>query len=458
MQEDQPLVDFKPEKRIGSYEIVGRLGRGGMATVYKARSIFTGRLVALKILQPRDEIFVDLVGWEELCRVFLEEAKVMGALEHPNVAQVLDCGEHEKCPFIVLEYYSHSVGEVVAEGYRVEAPSRVLSSERTAHYVSQTLRGLQRLHSAGVVHRDIKPFNLMLTSNNIIKIIDFGLSRVRGEELLDIPGMQVGTPYYTAPEQRKKPEQADGRADLYSLGVMAYRMLTGVLTFFENKAFIKPSMRNDELDSAWDSFLEKALAQDPDDRYSSAEEMLVALEKFTVPAASQTLAVLNKSPEREKEKLRSEPCRLRLKEIREHLQLDALLRPEGYHCHDLVVENDFVVHDNTADLLWQRRGSGYTMNWQQAFEYVAHLNEIEYQGRSNWRLPTMTELVALLDPDQRRDGCWINRMFDSSIHWLWSADRSTKKQSWMVDFAEGYVGRLDKDGAASVCAVSSVVS
>ncbi len=456
MQEEQVVVDFKTKKRIGSYEIVGRLGRGGMATVYKARSVFTGRLVALKILQPRDEIFVDLVGWKELCRVFLEEAKVMGALEHPNVAQVIDCGEHENCPFIVLEYYSHSVGDVVAEGYKVEAPSRILSTERTAHYVSQTLKGLQRLHAAGVVHRDIKPFNLMLTSNNIIKIIDFGLSRVRGEELLDIPGMQVGTPYYTAPEQRANPESVDGRADLFSLGVMAYRMLTGVLSFSDGGKFIAPSFRNEEVVSSWDVFLKTVLATDPDERFASAEEMLVALEKVNAPKSTEVIKNDKPEVERQKEQLRSEACRLRLKEIRGHLQLDALLRPEGYHCHDLVAKNDFVVHDNTADLIWQRRGSGYTMNWQQAFEYVAHLNEIEYQGRSNWRLPTMVELVVLLDPDQRSGGCWINRMFESSIHWLWSCDPSTKKQSWMVDFAEGYVGRLDKDGAASVCAVSSI--
>lgn len=455
MQQEQSKVDFKPQKRIGSYEIVGRLGRGGMATVYKARSVFTERLVALKILQPRDEIFVDLVGWEELCRVFLEEAKVMGALEHPHVAQVIDCGEHDNCPFIVLEYYSHSVGEVIAEGYKVEAPSRILSSERTAHYVSQTLKGLHRLHAAAVVHRDIKPFNLMLTSDNSIKIIDFGLSRVRGEELLDIPGMQVGSPYYTAPEQRKNPESADYRADLYSLGVMAYRMLTGVLDFREDGAFISPSSRNKEVDPVWDRFIAKALASDPADRYGSAEDMLVFLEKMTSPKVDEITGKSKPEMEREKEQLRSEASRLRLKEIGEHLQLDGLLRPEGYHCHDLVVENDFVVHDNTASLVWQRRGSGYTMSWQQAFEYVAHLNEIEYQGRSNWRLPTMAELVVLLDPDQRGDGCWINRMFEPSIHWLWSCDPSTKKQSWMVDFAEGYVGRLDKDGSASVCAVSS---
>ena len=443
-------------KKIGKYEIVGRLGRGGMATVYKARAPFTGRLVALKVLQPRDEIFVDLVGWPELCRVFLEEARVMGSLEHANLAQVVDCGEHENCPYIVLEYYSHSVGGVIAEGYQVEAPSRILSVARTAHYLGQTLSGLVRLHAAGVAHRDIKPFNLMLTNENDVKIIDFGLSRVRGEELLDIPGMQIGSPYYTAPEQRKNSELSDERADLYSLGVMGFRMLTGSLRCYDAGSFVPPSSLNTEVSFLWDKFLERAVQQDADIRFSSAEEMLVALDKIV----TQTTAVPDvggdcRFPPEETIELRSCSQRLLLKDIAEHLQLDTLFRPKKYYAHDLVAVNDFLLTDRTARVIWQRRGAGYTMNWQQAEEYIQHLNHQAWQGRTAWRLPTMSELVILLDPGQRQTGCYLNRLFDQTIHWLWSSDPSTKKQAWGVDFAEGYVERFDKDGAASVCAVCS---
>lgn len=444
-------------KKIGQYEIVGRLGRGGMATVYKARAPFTGRLVALKVLQPRDDIFVDLVGWPELCRVFLEEARVMGSLEHANIAQVIDCGEHETCPYIVLEYYSHSVGAVIGEGYKVENPSRVLSVERAALYLRQTLQGLMRLHAEGIIHRDIKPFNLMLTSENCVKIIDFGLSRVRGEDLLDMPGMQIGSPYYTAPEQRKNAEQADERADLYSLGIMGFRMLTGSLLCHVGGDFVPPSSLNRDVSFVWDKFLERALQLNVEARFATAEEMLVALEKICASALNANSTVGDcRIQADEKVQLRNTACRLRLKEVRENLQLDNLFRPETYYVHDLVAESDFLIRDNTADLLWQRRGAGYTMNWSQALWYIHRLNELAWQGRDNWRLPTMAELVSLLDPSQQRTGCCINALFDPTIHWLWSSDPSTKQQAWGVDFAEGYVERFDLDGAASVCAVSSV--
>ncbi len=203
--------------------MVGRLGRGSMSTVYKAKAPITGRLVALKILQPRNEIFVDLVGEARLKEMFIEEAKIMGTLSHDHVAKIIDCDEYEGQPFIVLEYFAHSIGAFIGESYRVEAPSRIISAAKTRSYLVQALKGLERLHFAGIIHRDIKPFNLMLTSDDRIKIIDFGLSRVRGEEKMAIPGMQVGSPYYAAPEQAKDPKQADGRADLFSLGIMGYQ-------------------------------------------------------------------------------------------------------------------------------------------------------------------------------------------------------------------------------------------
>ncbi|MBU1567692.1 MAG: protein kinase, partial [Proteobacteria bacterium] len=150
-------------KTIGRYEVVGRLGRGGMSMVYKAWAPVTGRLVALKILQPRNEIFAELVGLERLKELFVAEAKIMGGLSHDHVAKVLDCDEHEGQPFIVLEYFAHSLGAFIGESYRVEAPSRIISVAKAQVYLVQALKGLERLHFAGIIHRDIKPYNLMLT-------------------------------------------------------------------------------------------------------------------------------------------------------------------------------------------------------------------------------------------------------------------------------------------------------
>ncbi len=445
-------------KKIGRYEVIGRLGRGGMSTVYKAKAPVTGRLVALKILQPREEIFADLVGEARLKEIFVEEARIMGNLSHDHVAKIIDCDEHEGQPFIVLEYFAHSIGAFIGESYRIETPSRIISTRKTRTYLAQALKGLERLHFAGIVHRDIKPFNLMLTSDDRIKIIDFGLSRVRGEEKMAIPGMQVGSPYYAAPEQERDPRQADGRADLFSLGVMAYRMLTGRLVDRRQAGIAPPSTINPELSPEWDSCIMKSLAENPDNRFKDALSMRLAVEALPVllkescmSCESGDLPVFKPASG----PLRSSPCRVMYKDVRDQLELDQLLRPLRYTRQDLVPSGPLVSLEKNSGLYWQRRGSGFTLDWQQAKDYVNYLNAGNWQSRDNWRLPTLEEAVSILCPPQHESSCSTPTLLDGSIHWLWTADHCTKKQAWMVDVLESFVDRLDKDGVASVCAVSS---
>ena len=444
--------------RIGRYEVIGRLGRGGMSTVYKAKAPVTGRLVALKILQPRNEIFVDLVGEARLKEIFIEEAKIMGNLSHDHVAKIIDCDEHEGQPFIVLEYFAHSIGAFIGESYRVEAPSRVISAAKTKSYLVQALKGLERLHFAGIVHRDIKPFNLMLTSDDRIKIIDFGLSRVRGEEKMAIPGMQVGSPYYAAPEQEKNPKQADGRADLFSLGVMGYRMLTGHLVDSRQGGVLPPSSLNPEIGPEWDECIMKTLARNPAQRYASALEMRLAVEALPL-AAPQRCGDSDIRRSRDlwivRGEMRREPGRVMYKDIREALGLDELLRPLRYAVQEFEVVGPLVAFEKNSGLYWQRRGAGFTLDWQQAKEYVSHLNNINWQGRNSWRLPTLEEVLTILNPPLHGVSCSSWSLLDNTIHWLWTSDHCTKKQTWMVDVVESFFDRLDRDGVASVCAVSS---
>lgn len=445
-------------KRIGRYEIVGRLGRGSMSTVYKAKAPITGRLVALKILQPRNEIFVDLVGETRLKEMFIEEAKIMGTLSHDHVAKIIDCDAYDGQPFIVLEYFAHSIGAFIGESYRVEAPSRIISAAKTKSYLVQALKGLERLHFAGIIHRDIKPFNLMLTSDDRIKIIDFGLSRVRGEEKLAIPGMQVGSPYYAAPEQTKDPKQTDGRADLFSLGILGYRMLTGHLVDHRQSKILPPSTFNPELGPEWDECILKSIAKNPRDRYANALEMRLFVEALplVVPqkCTRDDVPVIHNFPG-EREQRRREPGRMMYKNIREELGLDELLRPRQYVVQDFEVVGPLVAFEKNSRLYWQRRGSGFTLDWQQAKEYVQYLNAINWQGRSSWRLPTLEEALTILNPPLHGVSCSSWPLFDSSVHWLWTSDHCTKKQAWMVDVVESFFDRLDRDGVASVCAVSS---
>lgn len=442
--------------RIGRYEVTGRLGRGGMSTVYKAKAPVTGRLVAIKILQPRDDIFVELVGEEKLREIFVEEARIMGELSHDHVAKILDCDEHDGQPFIVLEYFAHSIGSFIGESYRVETPSRIISIAKTKIYLLQALRGLERLHFSGIIHRDIKPFNLMLTSDDRIKIIDFGLSRVRGEEKMAIPGMQVGSPYYAAPEQEKDSKKVDGRADLYSLGVLAYRMLTGHL-FDYRKQVPSPSTLNGEVGQRWDRFVAKAIARDPTDRFADCQEMRLSLEQLPVRQSypfvkddeNVVMEDLAEVP------VRSESCRIMFKEMRAQLELDELFHPYRYLRSEFEILGPLLVREKNTNLYWQRRGSGFTLNWQQAKDYIDYLNSQNWQSRSTWRLPTVDELRTILSPPVHTAAHSSWPMFDSSIHWLWSADVCTRKQAWMVDVVESFFERLDRDGVASVCAVSN---
>lgn len=445
--------------KVGRYTIQGKLGRGGMSSVYKAQAPITGRTVALKILLPRDEIYVDLVGEERLREIFTEEARIMGEISHDHVAKIIDCDEHDGAPFIVMEYFAHSLGTIIGESYRVEEPSRVIRISKTYQYINQSLKGLERLHFAGIIHRDIKPFNLMITNDDRVKIIDFGLSRVRGEEKMAIPGMQVGSPYYASPEQEKEPKKADERSDLFSVGIMAYRMLTGQLPIIKNVKI--PSSLNADLNRDWDEFLLASIAIKPENRFTSAHKMRLQLKELYTKWSRQSrksckfIAYDQAEPSLQTERLRSEATFIRYKSLQGMFDLDSLMRPRIYTTHRVEYINSRLIKFLDTRLMWQRQGAGFTLPWLKAQEYIDYLNARQWQGYSNWRLPTVDELNSVLrTPSLLHDFCFES-YFAENIHWLWSCDTCTKKKAWLTDIQESYFQALDKDGVASVCAVRS---
>ncbi len=250
-----------------------------MSAVYKARTPMTKGVVALKMLLPRDDIFVNLVGEARLRKIFIEEAKIMRETHHEHVAKIIDFYDGWEGTIIVLEYLAQSLGSLIGDSTRVNT-SKIISINLAYQYIRQTLRGLEKLHVTGIVHRDIKPHNLMIADDDRIKIIDFGLCKVRGEERVGIPGMQIGSPYYAAPEQERDPREADERSDLFSVGVIAYRILTGRLVNHREKHISTPSTLNKDLNNDWDEFLLKGIQANARDRYQSAYEMGLHLDEI----------------------------------------------------------------------------------------------------------------------------------------------------------------------------------
>ncbi len=249
-------------------DILELVGRGGMGVVYKARQKHLDRLVALKILAPsvgKDPAFAER---------FTREARALAMLSHPNIVAVHDFGQTDDLFYFLMEFVDGvSLRQLLDTGKL--APSEALA------IVPQICDALQYAHDAGIVHRDIKPENILLDKQGRVKIADFGLaklvSRIAGGLALTGAGQVMGTPHYMAPEQVERPQAVDHRADIYSLGVVFYQMLTGELPLGR---FAPPS-RKVQIDVRLDEVVLRALEKEPERRYQQASEMKTQVEIVT---------------------------------------------------------------------------------------------------------------------------------------------------------------------------------
>ena len=266
-------------KLDGRYLIESLLGVGGMANVYKGRDVRTGNAIAVKVLK---EEFLDN---EELVRRFKNESKAISILDHPNIVKVYDVSVTDQLQYIVMEY----IDGITLKEY-LKQRGGALTWKEVIHFATQVLGALEHAHSKGIVHRDIKPQNIMLQADGSIKMMDFGIARFSRAQSQTVSDKAIGSVHYISPEQAKG-DHTDGRTDIYSVGVMMYEMLSGHLPFDGSGTVSIAIMQISEkpkplaqvapnVPEGLRQITEKAMEKDPDDRYQSAAEMLQAIQAF----------------------------------------------------------------------------------------------------------------------------------------------------------------------------------
>lgn len=266
-------------KRLdGRYEIREIIGVGGMAVVYKAYDNIDDRIVAIKILKE------EFLANEEFRRRFKNEAKAIAVLSHPNIVKVYDVSFGDRLQYIVMEY----IEGITLKEY-IEQQTCVNWKE-AVHFVVQILKALQHAHDKGIVHRDIKPQNIILLQDGTIKVSDFGIARFSRGDTRTMTESAIGSVHYISPEQARG-EITDDKADLYSVGVVMYEMLTGQLPFQSDSAVSvaimqlqqeakRPREINPEIPLGLEQITLHAMQKNPRDRYQSASEMLLDLDEF----------------------------------------------------------------------------------------------------------------------------------------------------------------------------------
>ncbi len=293
------------ELLLGSYVLLERLGEGGMGAVYKARNWKLGRVVALKVIKK------ERLTSEDAVRRFHREIRAAAALSHPNIVAAYDADEVNGTHFFAMECVE---GSDLAKLIKQHGPSPVAQA---CDWVRQAAVGLQHAHERGLVHRDIKPHNLLLTKQGVVKVLDMGLARVAAGEDGEISttmtqeGMVMGTPDYMAPEQAEQSHTVDIRADLYSLGCTLYHLLAGRVPFpggtliqkLKNHQSNQPApleALRPETPQAVCEVVYKLMAKRPEDRYQTPAEAAAALADCAkqAPAPSGGRAVLVGDPVR----------------------------------------------------------------------------------------------------------------------------------------------------------------
>lgn len=288
------MTTLIPGQNVGAYQIIEQVGKGGMATVYKAYHAAMDRYVAIKILP------FQFAQNKEFNERFKREIRTIAKLEHPRILPVYDSGEHEGTPYLVMRYLdAGTLKDRIEEGG--------LTLEETNHIFTQLADALSYAHSQEIIHRDIKPSNVLLTERGDIFLTDFGIAKLIGEHTqFTVSGAITGTPAYMSPEQGEG-RAIDARSDIYALGVVLYEMVTGRVPFEAETPLAvilkhlqaplpPPSQLNPHLHSALERVILKALAKNREDRFATVTEMLAAWKAAMDEAGSDSSVAAPPAP------------------------------------------------------------------------------------------------------------------------------------------------------------------
>ena len=385
-------------RKIGRYEIMEKIGEGGMGTVYKALLPTLNRIVALKVLSKQ------CAEDRELVERFLREARVMAALpDYNHVVQVFDLDRFEDGYFYTMEYIPRSLAHALGEAdylddrtRRVKPEKQKLKVQAAAKVAEHILKGLAVIHAAGIVHRDISPQNVLLVKENNgfrAKLADFGIAGTRESGLTQTGMGGIGKQFYCAPEQWEDLKSSDFRSDLYSVGILMYRMVTGKLPVgFRIK---HANELNPDVGRELNEWILAATEQEPEDRFKDADDMLSGLiaamkQKGTPPPVD-------------------EPPDTPPKTGRKVVETDR--RFEKY--------DTGVVRDTKTGLEWFA-GPDRDTNWHEAKDWVDKLN-IDGGG---WRMPAPSELAALYE--EGRGSRNMTPLLKTTGWWVWCGE----KEDW----------------------------
>jgi len=415
----------KGEILFRDYRVHEYIDEGGYGSVYVVKNK-TGRFKALKVLH-RD--------------VRLVEKEMRGINDIINIQSVRlvytdDYGTNEYGETCILsEYIKENIGSLLQKKGK-------LNQDLACHYFMEILEGLRILEQYGIIHRDIKPENLFIL-DRIIKIGDFSLARVTSGKSLGTRG--VGTMAYMAPEAFE--DEYTQSVDRWAAAVVLFQMLTNTMPFAGKT---DPAVMNAIINKAPDiravpqrfhGFFERCLKKDPARRHENIDAMMtdfrmVLKGDFSVSMPMDKPVPVLKGP---LYTLRSEPLTVSQENFKTIFGLDSGQRPLEYITNDYQDTADGTLTDHATGLMWQQGSSSKDINYQAANDYIRELNRKGLAGFSDWRLPTIPELMSLIEPKKKNGDLYIDPLFDKEQWWCWSSDVRSGGGAWNVYFSLGIV-------------------